>query len=199
MISVARPSHLKSSPTRSARCSIPRPSVSTLRVSPSSPSGSARKYRWPKHPARRALGWIRSRRGLSGAVKVDQERYDFKDEEIPPGVYVLRLGLQPEDGNHLGRVTDADLCTSLAGCRRSQLDAAPTHDDLVAGSSKVNAAEHPSNLNLQAVDEPGGEFPRLGEINGGEHKVLNVSLPGKLEGKTVPLKLALVYEGKGQI
>ena len=37
-----------------------------------------------------------------GILKVDAQRYDFRNEEIPHGVYILRLGIQPEDGNHLG-------------------------------------------------------------------------------------------------
>ena len=37
-----------------------------------------------------------------GVLKVGSERYDFRDEEIPKGIYILRFGIQPEDGNHLG-------------------------------------------------------------------------------------------------
>ena len=37
-----------------------------------------------------------------GVLRVDENRRDFRDEELPKGIYVIRLGLQPEDGNHQG-------------------------------------------------------------------------------------------------
>src|SRR5436190_6288762 len=37
-----------------------------------------------------------------GVLRVDENRRDFRDEELPKGIYVIRLRLQPEDGNHQG-------------------------------------------------------------------------------------------------
>jgi hypothetical protein len=60
---------------------------------------------------------------------------------------------------------------------------------------------HPSNLNLQPVEKAEGEFPRLEERNGGEHKVVLLKFPaqvGEGEEKTT-LSFALVYYGQGTI
>src|SRR6185369_16254597 len=40
---------------------------------------------------------------LLGAVSVTGSGFrDYKDNEIPKGVYTARFGLQPQDGDHLG-------------------------------------------------------------------------------------------------
>jgi hypothetical protein len=138
---------------------------------------------------------------ILGALKVYDERYDFKDEEIPPGVYVLRFCLQPEDGDHLGTSPTDTFVVLIPAKDDRKLDAFSDHDDLAEASAIVNAAEHPSNLNLQPVTEAGGEFPRLASHRDGDHKVICLRLPAKVKGANDQLTLtfALVYEGMGQI
>jgi hypothetical protein len=137
---------------------------------------------------------------LLGALKVHEERYDFKDEEIPPGVYSLRLGLQPEDGDHLGTSPTPTFALLIPAKDDRVLDGFTDHDELSDAAGKVNAAEHPSNLSLQRVKEPDGDFPRLASYRGGDHEVVCLSLEGSPEGggKTVPVTFALVYEGIGE-
>jgi len=137
---------------------------------------------------------------LLGALRASKERRDFKDLEIPPGVYVLRLGLQPEDGNHQGTSPTRTFALLIPADKDREPDAFPKPDALVKASSTVNTAKHPSILNLQPVEEKGGTWPRLGALNDGKHKVLYLRLPAKVQGQTEPivLLLALVYEGKGE-
>jgi hypothetical protein len=68
-------------------------------------------------------------------------------------------------------------------------------------AAKINAAMHPTNLNLQPVDKAEGAFPRLEERNGGDHKVVLLKLPSLVAAskEKTPLVFALVYEGTGQI
>jgi hypothetical protein len=134
-----------------------------------------------------------------GAVKVNAQRTDFRNEEIPPGIYILRCGIQPEDGNHLGVSPTRTFALLLHANRDTKLEAV-THDDLVKSSATINAAKHPSNLNLQPVETAEGDFPRLEERNDGAHKVVLLKLPARLKGEAeaTSLVLALVYEGVGQ-
>jgi hypothetical protein len=135
-----------------------------------------------------------------GVVKVDAQRYDFRNEEIPRGVYIIRLGIQPEDGNHLGVAPTRTFALLIPADRDTKL-APVAHNDLMKAAASINAAKHPSNLNLQPVESIGGEFPRLDERNDGQHKVLLLQLPasfGDSSDKTT-LTFALVYEGTGQI
>jgi len=135
-----------------------------------------------------------------GVVRVGEDQYDFRNEEIPKGVYILRLGIQPEDGNHLGVAPTRTFAMLLPAKQDTKLEPV-AHEELMKAAAKINAAKHPSNLNIQPVEKTEGEFPRLEERNGGEHKVLLLKIPGRV-GKSADkstLTFALVYDGQGQL
>jgi hypothetical protein len=135
-----------------------------------------------------------------GAVRVAGEHYDFRNEEIPPGVYIVRLGIQPEDGNHLGVAPTRTFALLIPAKVDTKLKLIE-HEELMKAAAKINAAMHPSNLNLQPVEKTEGDFPRLEERNGGEHKAVLLKLPaqaGDAKEKTT-LTFALVYDGQGTI
>lgn len=136
-----------------------------------------------------------------GVLRVHEEWYDFKDEEIPPGVYVMRFGRQPEDGDHLGTASSNAFVLLTPAKDDRELDAFSDHDELSDASATLNAAEHPANLNLQPVREEGKQFPRLATHDRDEHELLYFRLPGIVKGqkKPVMLRVGLVYEGMGEI
>src|SRR5690606_4041033 len=37
-----------------------------------------------------------------GVVRIDAAWHDFRNQKVEPGVYTLRLGFQPQDGDHMG-------------------------------------------------------------------------------------------------
>jgi hypothetical protein len=133
-------------------------------------------------------------------VRVTSEQLDFRSEEIPKGVYVVRLGIQPEDGNHLGVAPTRTFALLIPAKQDTKLDAV-AHKELMKAAAVVNAAKHPSALNLQTVESAEGEFPRLEERSDGEHKVMLLKLPARLgnSGDKTTLTFALVYDGTGQI
>jgi hypothetical protein len=135
-----------------------------------------------------------------GVVRVTGERYDFRNEEIPAGVYIVRLGLQPEDGNHLGVAPTRTFALLLPAQQDTRLEPI-AHKDLMKAAATINAARHPTNLNLQPVETSQGDFPRLEARSGGQHKAVLVRLPGRVgqSGEPTTLTFALVYEGTGQI
>jgi hypothetical protein len=135
-----------------------------------------------------------------GVLKVESERYDFRDEEIPTGIYILRFGIQPEDGNHLGVAPTRTFALLIPAKDDTQLDPV-AHEELMRIAAVINAASHPSSLNLQPVEQAEGEFPRLAELNDGQHKVLLLQFPARLSnsGDAMKLTVALVYEGTGQL
>jgi hypothetical protein len=135
-----------------------------------------------------------------GVLKVSSERYDFRDEEIPIGVYILRFGIQPEDGNHLGVAPTRTFALLIPAKDDTQLDPV-AHEELMKAAAVINAASHPSSLNLQPMEQADGAFPRLEERNDGQHKVLLLEFPARLStsSEVTKLNVALVYEGTGQI
>jgi hypothetical protein len=136
---------------------------------------------------------------ILGVLKVNAQRRDFRNEEIPPGVYTLRYGIQPEDGNHLGVAPTRTFALLIPANSDTKLDPID-HKDLMKAAAKINAVKHPSNLNLQSVEDQTGQFPRLAEINDGQHKAILLQFPAHLEssGEKTTLTFALVYEGTGQ-
>jgi hypothetical protein len=135
-----------------------------------------------------------------GVLKVDSERYDFRDEEIPTGIYVLRYGIQPEDGNHLGVAPTRTFALLIPAKDDTQLDPI-AHEELMKAAAVINAVSHPTSLNLQPVEQAEGAFPRLDALNDGQHKVLLLQFPARVNGSSDATKLnvALVYEGTGQL
>jgi hypothetical protein len=146
-----------------------------------------------------ALGTLQEGTVL-GVLKVGSERYDFRDEEIPTGIYILRCGIQPEDGNHLGVAPTRTFALLIPVKDDTQLDPV-AHEELMKAAAVINAASHPSSLNLQPVEQADGAFPRLEERNDGQHKVLLLQFPARVgtSGDSTKLKVALVYEGTGQL
>jgi hypothetical protein len=45
-----------------------------------------------------------------GAVRVAKQITDFRKQKIKPGVYTLRLGFQPMDGDHMGTAPYSEFC-----------------------------------------------------------------------------------------
>jgi hypothetical protein len=136
---------------------------------------------------------------ILGVLKVSAQRRDFRNEEIPPGVYTLRFGVQPEDGNHLGVAPTRTFALLIPAKSDTKLDPI-AHSDLMKSAAKINAVKHPSNLNLQSAEDQTGVFPRLAELNDGQHKAILLQFPAHLEGsgEKTTLTFALVYEGHGQ-
>jgi hypothetical protein len=154
-----------------------------------------------KKPAGGTLGLDTIAEGtVLGVLRVYAERRDFRDEELPKGVYIVRLGIQPEDGNHQGVAPTRTFALLIPARQDTKLEPVP-HKELVKVAATINAAKHPSNLNLQTVEEASGEFPRLEERSDGKHKVVLLKLPARIgdSGEETTLTFALVYEGTGQI
>jgi hypothetical protein len=47
---------------------------------------------------------------LFGAVRVSKQLADYKKQKVPAGVYTLRLGYQPENGDHQGTAPYNEFC-----------------------------------------------------------------------------------------
>src|SRR6516165_4750022 len=47
---------------------------------------------------------------VMGAVRYDQPSTDYRKQKIKPGLYTLRLGYQPMDGDHMGTAPHNEFC-----------------------------------------------------------------------------------------
>jgi hypothetical protein len=134
---------------------------------------------------------------LMGIAVVGEGRRDYKDNEIAPGAYTMRFGLQPQDGDHLGTsefpyfavLIPAKVDTEPAGIK--------TFKSMVKASSKGTASGHPVVLSLRPVQKQAGDSPALSEP-APDHKAIDLRVPAKAAGSdpAFPISFEIVVQGR---
>lgn len=136
---------------------------------------------------------------LLGAMRVPKgaEYTDFRDQEIAAGIYTLRYGLQPEDGNHLGTSDTADFILALP----AKYDTKPaTIDDfyeLSERSGKAAGSTHPAIFSLLDPAKAGKET-KLDEDTANDDWVLTFTAKGDAKGKATEVRIRLVVIGESE-
>lgn len=136
-----------------------------------------------------------------GAIVVHQEdHHGFRDDPIDLGTYVLRMSIQPEDGDHVGTSPYDFFAILLPYDIDNELKEFPDdHEFMVELASEDTVAEHPAILALQPMDSAEGEFPRLDVNEKEEWHSLCLKFPAKAGGEAVTIPIKLVFEGIGDI
>lgn len=135
---------------------------------------------------------------LVGALEVQSDSFtDFRGQPIKAGVYTLRYGQQPTDGNHVGTSELADFLLAVPAA--SDADPAPVKPaNLFKRSAKATGSNHPAILSLL----PPGEKAASPALEHDATKELwTVQLAGSATpagGETVvPLKLVIIGKSEG--
>ena len=101
-------------------------------------------------------GWTDVESGtLVGAVRVSGEFKEIRGKVVKPGVYTLRYGLQPQNGDHLGISTFRDFVLLSPAA----LDNDPKvlgFDGVVALSKEVIGTAHPASLSIDPPEDAPG-------------------------------------------
>lgn len=97
---------------------------------------------------------------LLGVLEVaeDAKFTDFRGQEIDSGVYTLRYGQQPMDGNHIGTSEVSDFLLALPLKQEKGPEAIESFDDLTGRSAEAAGATHPAIFSLLSAEdevEPG--------------------------------------------
>ena len=134
---------------------------------------------------------------LLGAVRLPTAgaALDFRGQELPEGVYTLRYGLQPQDGNHLGSSDTSDF--GLACSAELDTDPAPVAKipDLFKLSAKAAGSAHPAIF--QMVPPPAEAYKET-VLKHNEDKdlwILRTNFHAKVKDKTVNLPAQIVTVG----
>lgn len=116
-----------------------------------------------------------------GVVEFPAEGSDFREQSVPAGVYTLRFGLHPEDGNHMGVAPSRDF--ALLSPVAKDLEVARNYDfeGIVELSADVGNP-HPTVARLELPEGDAG--PNLWE-NDYEHWVLDLDVAGTVVGVVV--------------
>jgi hypothetical protein len=124
---------------------------------------------------------------------------DYKNNEVPQGIFTARFLLQPQDGDHLG-TAEFNYFVALIGAETDkELTGLDKFRPVTKASGKLTPSGHPLIISLRPASGAAGNTPLLTEP-ASEHKAIRLSLSGKAPGgEKVDLPLDLVYEGHGHI
>jgi hypothetical protein len=84
---------------------------------------------------------------LLGALRVHRTMTDFRKQKIKEGVYTLRLGYQPADGDHMGTAPNNEFCLPVFADDDKD-DTLMKPKELQETSAKVAGGNHPAVLLL---------------------------------------------------
>lgn len=137
---------------------------------------------------------------LFGAVMIsDAEPHDFRDDPMDKGLYVLRMALQPKDGNHMGTAPFDTFAILIPNAKDALLKDAHNHDGMVELAQEGTVAKHPPILSLQPIEKADGEFPRIEVNTEHEWEFLYMKFPLEAGGTKAELTLGLVVLGIGEL
>jgi hypothetical protein len=100
-----------------------------------------------------------------GAIQFHQEGRDYRKQKIKAGVYTLRLGFQPMDGDHMGTAPNPEFCL-LVPADKDADPAAIEPKQLHENSKDASGTSHPAVLLLYPYENPKDET-RLTNKEGG--------------------------------
>src|SRR5262245_32149184 len=112
-----------------------------------------------------------------GAIRVAKQMLDYKKQKIPVGVYTLRVGIQPEDGDHMGTAPYNEFCLLCPAADDKKPDLIEVKD--LRELSAKTTDNHPAVLVLFPGDKDAGDKPKLLSKTGG-HWVMFIKVPVKV-------------------
>lgn len=127
-----------------------------------------------------------------GVVRFDQLFIDYRKQKIKPGVYTLRLGFQPMDGDHMGTAPYQEFCLLIPAANDEKSDVLEVKE-MRELSNKAPAANHPGVLLLFPNEKP-EDMPKL-EDKGMGHWVLAWKQDAAAGGSKASLGMALTVVG----
>lgn len=116
-----------------------------------------------------------------GVVEFPDRGSDFREQAVPPGLYTIRFGLHPEDGNHMGVAPSRDF--ALLAPVDKDLEVAKNYDfDGAVQLSADVGNPHPTVARLELPEADAG--PNLWE-NDYEHWILDIAVADTFVGIVV--------------
>jgi hypothetical protein len=137
---------------------------------------------------------------LFGAIRYPEgsKPTDFRGQALKPGIYTLRYGLQPNDGNHLG-TTEFGTRDFLVGCLpKSDVDPKRVEDikDLFKLSGQAAGTAHPAIFLLIPPPEKPYDAASVAHDDEKHLVIFQVNVNGKDGDKAVSVPARVVIVGK---
>jgi len=128
-----------------------------------------------------------------GAIRFPKKASDFREQDVPAGVYVMRYAQQPVDGAHVGTSPTRDFL-ALSPAAKDKDPKPLDYKALVAASKETTGAPHPAIFSLQRVED--GASPSVREVSDKEWVIVHYVGKVKQGGSVKDLPLDLVVVGK---
>jgi hypothetical protein len=131
---------------------------------------------------------------LVGVLKVEKgaDFIDFRGQEVAAGVYTLRYGRQPQDGNHLGTSEVEDFLVAIPAADDTSADPITDIKKLFKMSGKAAGANHPAIFSLLPVEAPPSTTGVVHEETR-DLWILETNAAGGADGSTaVPVRLVVI-------
>ncbi len=129
---------------------------------------------------------------LLGAVRFAKPFSDYRKQKIKPGVYTLRLGFQPMNGDHMGTAPFPEFCLLSPASEDKKADLMDPKE-LYDLSAKAPMASHPGIMLLFPTEKP----PDKPEMATKEMATWVLKLKAEVSsgGSKAPLGLGLTLVG----
>jgi hypothetical protein len=131
---------------------------------------------------------------LVGAIRFPADTADYRKQQIKAGVYTLRYGHQPQDGNHLGTAQFRDFVI-LGPAASDKSPAGLSQDDATELSTKVTKKTHPAILSLLPPQAGRKQLPAMAHDDTLNLEVLVAKTAGKAGKTTKDVQIELVAVG----
>ncbi|QEH38187.1 hypothetical protein OJF2_67850 [Aquisphaera giovannonii] len=135
---------------------------------------------------------------LLGVIRFDGEGHDYRDQAIPKGLYTLRYGLQPVNGDHLGVSPFRDYSMLLPAAKDKTVGVLPKKQ-LETQSAEAAGTSHPGILFMLSASAD-AKAPSM--IHDGEKNtwrvVVPLSLAVKGEAKPSPYPVSIILVGASE-
>lgn len=134
---------------------------------------------------------------LVGGVRFLTDTTDYRSQRVKTGVYTMRYGLHPTDGNHMGISSLRDFLL-LVPAAEDPAPGAVAREELMKLSRKATGSGHPAVWSLAAAEEGGaGNSPSVTHDEEHDLWVVHFRVQMQPEGGAVSrLVMALVVVGR---
>lgn len=131
---------------------------------------------------------------LIGVIRYPRKGSDFRDQEIPEGVYTLRYGQQPVDGAHVGTSPTRDFLM-LQPAAEDKSPEALAYKPNVELSAQTTGTPHPAILSLQRTENESGPIRNQEER---DWWIVRLEGTATMDGKSQKLPADLVIVGQAE-
>jgi hypothetical protein len=100
---------------------------------------------------------------LLGVIRFDGIGLDRRGQSIKPGVYTLRYGIMPLNGDHQGAAPQRDFLLMIPAAEDRDVSALPNFESLMTMSRKASLTLHPAVLSFWRTDTDAPGFSERGD------------------------------------